>query len=570
MIINFFKKNSVIIIILLIAFIVRCLGINYNLPLSRTIGDEIVILSGSLRMMGEQSLTLSFPHSNYLPLSYYLYLPFLIVYIFYLKFFTSFNTLAKIKELAILHTGNFLIIGRLISILFSIASVFLIYLISQQLFKNKRTSLCASLLFALSPLNVFMAHFARIWSIQVFFILLVSYFILKFFNKNAFSVKWKEMLILAILFILSFATHFVGLLVYIPMLVIIYFSFQSDKWKNFLSFLKTRKFVYFNLIMLSGISVSYFLNKTSFTNFLYGFFANVIEGKNVFGVSWGEKIIYYLGVLFQYEGILFFLLVPSFFILYRQNKKAFYFLITAFLSFYIFLGPISGFVQARYALSFIPFLILTSAYFINYVISNRKRYFWRIILMAFFLLPSSFLVCKMDKLFLANGPELSAYNWIESNIPAKSKILFINRYFIQDLIPTKESIKRIKKYSSGFYSSRMDYLLNIEDKEYPYLVYDVYQDTIICDLPKKEIEDIEFDYIFVSEGILEGVTGIKMINLCGLRRIELKGKEIVFEINSETFFDSDYSYSKRDPLLEALKYFSEIKKLGPRIIIYKI
>src|SRR3989338_2664167 len=155
---RFLKNNFILIIILAASFVVRVIGINYNLPFSTVVGDEIVITAGSLKMLGEQALTPPFQRSNYFPLSYYLYIPFLLLYILYLKFFSPFGALEAIKELGILRMGNFLIAGRFISVLLGVASVLLIYLISRRLFQNKRTSLIASALFCISPLNVLMSH----------------------------------------------------------------------------------------------------------------------------------------------------------------------------------------------------------------------------------------------------------------------------------------------------------------------------------------------------------------------------------------------------------------------------
>ena len=85
---------------------------------------------------------LNFLSSIIISALYYIYIPFLTVYVFYLKLFSPFD-IAKIKELGILHTG-ILIVGRMISVLLGTASVFLVYLIAQNCLRTK-TSLISSL-----------------------------------------------------------------------------------------------------------------------------------------------------------------------------------------------------------------------------------------------------------------------------------------------------------------------------------------------------------------------------------------------------------------------------------------
>lgn len=559
----FIKKNFLIAVILGLSFIIRFIGINYNLPLSTAIVDEIVILSGSLKMLAEKKVTLSFVHSNYFPLSYYIYIPFLIAYIFYLKLFSSFDTFSKIKELGILHTGNFLIVGRMISILFGVASVFIFYLISQRLFKNRNISLVASLLFAISPLNVAMSHFARIWTIQIFFILLATYFALKFFSKSVLSGSYKKFIALGILMGTAFASNIIGLLIYIPIMMIVYFSCEFNRTKNFLIFLRSKKFLVLNIIIIFIIAGTYFLNKTSFVNFLNGFLGNVVYGDNFFEVSFGEKLAYYFKVLFKYETMPFLLAMFSFPLIYMKDKRIFFFLLSGFLSFFIFLGPFGGFTQARYSMPMIPFLIFASAYSIKFFWDKKNKAI-AIFLITAAILPSSFLVYKMDKVFFNNGSELVFYKWMLNNIPNNSRILFIDNYFLQDIILTKDSIKRIKKFSPDFYSSRMAYLLDTPDNEYNRPAYDVYQDTIICNWPKEEIVNAKFDYIILTEGVLNEISSFGEINLCEVRKIELSGAKIIYQSNHDIFFN------KEDPVLGPLNYFNNIKKLGLKFLVYEL
>jgi 4-amino-4-deoxy-L-arabinose transferase-like glycosyltransferase len=567
---RFLKKNLFLIIILTVSLGVRIVGINYTLPLSTAVGDEIVITAGTLRMMAEKIPLLSFPHSNYFPLTYYIYIPFIIFYIFYLKFFSSYHTLEAIKELAVLHTGNFLMAGRMVSVLFGTFSVLLIYLISQNLFKNKKISLIASAIFALSPINVLMSHFARVWSGQIFFILLALYFILKFFAQKATDVGYGKIIMAGVFLGLAFMTNVIGILIYVPFLIVIFYSFDNDRVKNFLLFLKTRKFILLNFVVALFVAVSYFLNKTSFDLFLNaGFLDNFLRSQNLFRLSFAGRWFYYFKILLHYETALFLLGAIGFFLLYKHEKRIFWILLSGFLSFYLLIGPSLGIAQTRYSLPMIPFLVLPSAYLINFAGEKRGK---KIVfsLLAVFLLPLAFLSVKMDGIFLRSSSELTAYHWIENNLPSNSRILLVNTYFLQDLIPTKEFISEVKKYAPEFFSFRMAYLLARPDANYPGPAYGIYQSSIICSWPKKKREEIKFDYVLFSEGILKEITSAGKIELCDNSiSIDPKKWNLVYESLGETFFDSDYSHGKEDSALATLDYFSKIKKLGPKIFIYQ-
>ncbi len=132
------------------------------------------------------------------------------------------------------------------------------------------------------------------------------------------------------------------------------------------------------------------------------------------------------------------------------------------------------------------------------------------------------------------------------------------------------SLAKTKPPAPDFFSSRMNYLLNTSNEKYPYPSYNIYQDTIICNYPVAEIKKIKFDYIFVNEGILKEVSDTGLIDVCGVRMIKLDKNNIVFESSGETFFDSNYSSQKDDHTLEALNYFSGIKKLGPKVFIFSV
>jgi 4-amino-4-deoxy-L-arabinose transferase-like glycosyltransferase len=170
------KKYYLLILVLLLAFFVRFWGIAYDQGFMSAISDEMKIISSSLKMLNDFSFIPDFRYGGvYFPLMYYVYMPGIFIYMLFLFLSGTVTSLIGLKEFTVLNLGDWLIVGRMTSVILGVGSVYLVYLISQRLFKNKLASYLTALFMATNPLHVSLSQIGKHWGPQMFFILLAFY-----------------------------------------------------------------------------------------------------------------------------------------------------------------------------------------------------------------------------------------------------------------------------------------------------------------------------------------------------------------------------------------------------------
>lgn len=154
-IMNFFKENKLILIILIIASFFRI----FKLDFQSLWLDELYTMNvadpntGFVDMIKDVTVRESFP-----------YLYFIIVKFFFLLF------------------GHESIVARIPSVIFGILSVWMIYKLGKQLVSNK-VGLIAALLIAFNQYSIYNSQDARAYSFYLFFVILSYYFFTKFFQN---------------------------------------------------------------------------------------------------------------------------------------------------------------------------------------------------------------------------------------------------------------------------------------------------------------------------------------------------------------------------------------------------
>jgi len=178
-----------LIFILALAFLIRIAGVSYGLPLW-LIGDEPPFVAAALKML-ELKTVLPVLHQNefqptlYFPpyLSYIYLIPFLAVLGFKLLFFTG--TLADFKNFLLLDTSAFFLVARFLSALLGVSTIYIVYKIGLNIFKNKKAALLSATFLSLSLLHIIFSHWARHWTISLFIFSLVLYFLSHPFYSKA-------------------------------------------------------------------------------------------------------------------------------------------------------------------------------------------------------------------------------------------------------------------------------------------------------------------------------------------------------------------------------------------------
>lgn len=580
MTLSFLKRNHPLILIIFLGVVLRAWGIFYDMPLSSSVGDEMRLLAGGLKMVSEKSLIPIAGEGQgiYFPLMYYVYAVGVIIYTAFLLFFGGFKSISQIKDSVILSVGDWLVVGRSLSIIMGAASILLIYLISQKIFNKKSISYLAALFFALSPLNSILSHFGKIWPAQTFFMLLSVYFFLHFWHGTAIVAPVRKVFWSAVLIISSFAVNIFGLITYPIFLLVVFVYHCNLDWKKYFSFLISRWSIIFHGILVAGLALVLFLAKDALAIYKLGwkiFIHNstdkVITGEAVFwDLPRWEKVGLTFNMLLQFETVLFILLVPAFWLLYKKNRQIFYFLLPIFLTFFIFLGPpILTATRPRYLSFLVPFMVLPVAYLAQSILSwlNKKNVFLTIIVFFIFIIPSLFINLRYDYLLQQNSTKLALYNWIEQNLKPGEKVLIYGMYLLQDIIPDQQLVNLVKEYSPNYYSTRLKYL----DNKLPNYLdggYGVYSTGFVCEWPREVVEKINFDYIVTSR-ILEGPVWIpgSLMACDNIPIYKLTPDQLILHLKVAPFFT--YTIESGVPL-ESYRPLWQIKKLGADIYIYKI
>src|SRR3989339_402457 len=210
-------------LIILISAIVRIWGINFAFPLRYGHIDESVVIFYTTRFF-----TGNFnpnPFFDYPTL--YLYLLYFCFFIFFVigLTFGKFNSLDSFISFNISNPVPFILIGRILTVIFSIATIYLVYIFAKKLF-DKKTGLLSALFLSLSWQHILNSHYATTDIAAAFFTLLMVYFVWDMYSKK----DLKSYILSGIFCGLSIATKYYGGIVF---LAIILFGWKNKKYIGF-------------------------------------------------------------------------------------------------------------------------------------------------------------------------------------------------------------------------------------------------------------------------------------------------------------------------------------------------
>ena len=94
---------------------------------------------------------------------------------------------------------------RLLSLVASLISVFLMYSLGKLIFNDEKKTLFATLLFAIHEVSIYYAQEARAYSLGIMFALLAQIYFLKLFKRNSFS----DFILYVVFSILTFYSHYI-------------------------------------------------------------------------------------------------------------------------------------------------------------------------------------------------------------------------------------------------------------------------------------------------------------------------------------------------------------------------
>lgn len=496
--VDFLEKYGIVLILIFFCAI-TITGIFYNYPLPNTVADETVLMAATLKMIAESSLRPDYPTNYHMPFGTYMYLPFFIILLVFLRFSGLFTSIEALKEFGILHYGKLLPMARFISMLLGVVSVYLLYLICEKLFSNKFISLTASFLFATNLMFVELSHFSRVWLPQIFVILLTFYFILCFYEKE--QVKFRDYLKIAFLTGISFGTHFIGILIYLPFLTAHYLKNKEKQFKDI--FIKNKNLWLSHLVVIAMILFVYYLNPYGFMNYVgQSIKAGTAVAGDVAGKSgaidfWTSATVYGK-TLFETGPALTIIFILSLIPLFLRKRNLFFILNSFILGYYIVIGPMVGSnsIKEHYIVPVIPFMAIISAFGVN--LFYKSDFFSRkikVFLLAALFLFSLYLPILWDYRAIQPSTLVLAQEWIHNNLPQGAKIVNFSAVPINE---NRESMEDVKNYAPDFLLRSQNYLLSVSDDEYPKSNYYVLMMSNYREGVPAEVLSKSFDYLVAS------------------------------------------------------------------------
>lgn len=485
------SENKILFGILAAAFLLRVGGLFHAFPLI-AFGDESATLLASLKMLGTFSLRAADAAGYYYPaLLSYVYLPFLSVFIAVGAWLGSFANIQQIKEAVFFDLGSFVIVARLISVFFGVATVYLVYKISRLLFAKPFVSLLASFLLSISFFHVAVSHFANTWAPQTFFYLLVLYWAIYFFSKT--KVTGKDYILGAFLISLAFGINSVGIFGYCWFILAHYLRNKEKKLKDV--FLTDRNFWLLNLMLAVFIAVIYWLNPAGLNNLFSRLTMPYSQAANdpsyqIFHLSTLSNLWFYVKNLFLVEPFFCFFFLGGSWMLWRKNRAAFYFLSLGAVSYLALLSPMTG-LLIKYSLPLFPLVVIVAAYFLSELFYRGYKKISMILLILAALYTLTFSGLFDLRLLKANTLVLTR-DWVLRNIPASASIQNYDLGEDLNLVENKASIGLIKDNLPELFSSKRKYLLALGDNAYPQPIFYVFN----YQLPDRFLP--KFDYIIFS------------------------------------------------------------------------
>lgn len=183
---KFISQNSVLLLVslLIIGVLIRLYGINFGLPYFYDPDERAFLLRG-LKILANRDLN---PHWFGHPGTTVIYMLSGIYALIFIigKGLGVFAGPEDFQQLFFQDPTIFILSGRLLSLVFGVATIFLVYIITNRLF-NKVTALIATVFITLSPVHIYYSKLIRTDVLMGFLILVAFWYCLNILKENNWS-----------------------------------------------------------------------------------------------------------------------------------------------------------------------------------------------------------------------------------------------------------------------------------------------------------------------------------------------------------------------------------------------
>lgn len=554
-------KNRWLGVILVVAFILRIIGVQYALPFRIGL-DESSLVYGTLKMIELKTLIPSL-HADvfddilsYPPYIPYIYIPFFLFFtgVRFLQFLLAgggFTDTETFKLFLVSDPSIFFLIARIISAFFGTATVFLVYKASKNIFNNEKIALYSAAFLALSFLHISFSHQARHWIYVTFVFALIAYIL----SRSDWSDSKKYTLALLGAGLGMGINYQAGLSIFF---IIFWFLFVDKR-----SIAKSLKELW--VYRAWGLSLVLALTAIALHPNTTGLHDSTI-GKSLGLSGLLKTYVFYFDQMLSVEFIFLFFIIIGFAVLFLKQRAyflaSFIFSLVYIASFYFIYHTHDN---GRYLLMLYPVFAVVAGYGLHvfserlsWVAASRLPAYG---LIAVFSLPMLAVALKTDYLLLREDTRVQALEWVRAELPPDAKfIVFVPFMKLPSTARAQEDQKKIDPLSVSRVDeagARLPHAFYPFQKRYSINLFGIKNENLSA--IRKYIESRPFDYlIYTDDAIL-----LKNKGISDLSRIE---GDTVKIFNGFTGVDGDVN----NDFVGGFMHLFRSKSNGPTITIKKI
>lgn len=409
------KYRFLLLILILLAFLLRFLGIKFNLPYIE-FTDEINVANDALNIVK----TFNFKEFHFLYPPFHAYLQSLVLLLFAKLFSFDYDFISR--------TDLFLILRSFVAFL-GVFSVWLVYKIVERLTSNKLAALFSTLFIAFNFTHIAYSELVKN-DVPMLFFGLLSFLM----SVNIFKEGRNKWYFWACFFAaLSFSTAYLGIIFIVPVIVA-HFLYKHRQKTGFVKSIFSYNLVISIFGFLIGVFISnpiifldkkLFFDRVSFSNGLLAFYQKPLDIP-----AWRWYFSYLFGYGLYYP--VFLLSIGGIIFLFKKRFEWFLLLFSFIFAYGIAILPKNNYYTDRLSLPLIPFLIIFAGIFLSSLYhlflkrfknKNLLNFIVRFFIFLFFFV-LFFRVAIVSFQKTLPTPLQQMDKWTIKNIPEKSSILF--------------------------------------------------------------------------------------------------------------------------------------------------
>ena len=543
--------------IIAIAFILYLGAASYGLP-QAFFGDELVSVAAGFSLLAQKTLRANFDFYYLPPLLSYLLAPAYVLIGVVGIVLGFFESIGDYQNFVLLNRELFLIVGRIISALFGIGGVYLLFAFARRVF-SPSVALLSAIFLAFDFLYLHEAQVGRFWAPATFFIIAAIYSFQRLMETR--ERKWYFLSALAI-----GLGYGVG---YIPLILV--FWLAALQWHINRKGLIQKKFIYSSAALLAIVAFFSWANPVAFFRQfgrslatladLFGYKLSLAAE----GLSSASSFFYniprsFLFLWYDNPALLAVGVIGLVFLCFREGNKFWKFLLIGFPLLYLLIVAITfSELENRYLLPIVPFLSIGAAAVVVALWESAlskilKRAICAIIL---FLLLGYELFAGINYFFLLrkNDTRNDAVEWIYRNAPDGSVIILDLPNTVMN--NNRAGILYQQEKNPFWINTRDSYLLTLPDDRFPKPNYFV--------LDQAHLPDKAIDFSRFTSGYY----------LFSFWSREDRSRALAMPFKKElaaSFYPAETIFTIHNLLQDPSSPFSllgNIRQLGPYIEVYK-